>query len=179
MCNTTAVKRKDVLKLNTDVHGTDADIQYAQRILIITLCLLPRYDEYLLTAEVKEFMTLVQQKDLPSEETLAAARLKLGLARAPSGRVSVRSYTGEWFNIKPDSQVRVHPAGVAGDLRCLIQNTWCSGMVHYISFKYASCVSILTDLCVQPPPSAFEHRTDEMFTRHQVLTSCIPISRVS
>ncbi|MEW5317192.1 MAG: hypothetical protein WDW38_008516 [Sanguina aurantia] len=62
------------------------------------------YDEYLLTAEVKEFMTLVEQKDSPSEETLAAARLKLGLARAPSGRVSVRSYTGEWFNIKPDSQ---------------------------------------------------------------------------
>jgi len=64
-----------------------------------------RYDENLMTRELKDFMQLLENKGSKIKpEELQAPRLKVGFRRAPDGRVSLLSGNGRWYSVKADMQ---------------------------------------------------------------------------
>lgn len=61
-----------------------------------------RFDDKLETAEMRNLLKVLERNG--SGKDLKEARLKVGFRRDESGRVSIKSDEGQWFDVKPDSQ---------------------------------------------------------------------------
>jgi len=64
-----------------------------------------RYDENLMTPELRELVDLLQTKGSNVKvDELQGLRRKVGFKRSPEGRVSLRAQNGEWYTVRADMQ---------------------------------------------------------------------------